>query len=211
MTTAGQMWDRRFCEEGWPTDPDPYLVELTEDQPVGRGLDLGAGPGRNSLWLAQKGWDMTLVDASKIGLDQADAAAGALRITITTVCADLFDWRPEAGRFDLVIVANIHPGQDALAAVLAGAARALRPGGHLYVVGHHVASLGHHGPPDRERLLTPERLRDALPTELTVEVLATRDRPGDHGQGDQATMAGTVADTVVVAWVTKTLCLGGQQ
>lgn len=79
--------------------------------------------------------------------------------------------------------------------------------GHLYVVGHHVASLGHHGPPDPDRLLTPERLRDALPTELTVEVLATRYRPGDHGQGHQA----TTADTVVVAWVTKPLSLGGQQ
>ncbi|MHB1536722.1 MAG: class I SAM-dependent methyltransferase, partial [Acidimicrobiales bacterium] len=109
MTSAGQMWDRRFAEEGWPSDPDPYLVELAEGQPVGRGLDLGAGPGRNSLWLAQKGWDMTLVDASKVGLDQAGGAASALGIAITTVHADIFDWSPEADRFDLVIVANIHP------------------------------------------------------------------------------------------------------
>ena len=91
MTSAGQMWDRRFSEEGWPTDPDPYLVELAEGQPVGRGLDIGAGPGRNSLWLAQSGWDMTLVDASQVGLAQASAAAGALGITITTICAVVSD------------------------------------------------------------------------------------------------------------------------
>ncbi|MCU4185127.1 methyltransferase domain-containing protein [Acidiferrimicrobium sp. IK] len=205
MTSAGQIWDHRFSEKGWPTDPDPYLVELAEGQPVGRGLDLGAGPGRNSLWLAQKGWDMTLLDASRVGLDQARDAAGALGLTITTVCADLFDWRPEEASFNLVIVANIHPDQDALVAVLAGAALALRPGGHLYVVGHHVTSLGRQGPPDPDRLLTPERLRDALPTELRIEVLAIRDRRGGHGQGANA----ATADTVVVAWAIKPEAPGG--
>lgn len=97
MKSPGQMWDRRFADMGWPTDPDSYLVELAEGLPVGRGLDLGAGPGRNSLWLAQVGWDITLVDASTVGLDQARAAAGAFGVSITTVCADLFDWRPELG------------------------------------------------------------------------------------------------------------------
>ncbi|MHB1536721.1 MAG: class I SAM-dependent methyltransferase, partial [Acidimicrobiales bacterium] len=96
---------------------------------------------------------------------------------------------------------------DALAPVLTGAARALRSGGHLYVVGHHIASLGHHGPPDPDRLLTPERLRDALPSDLRIEVLAARDRPGDHSQAEQA----TIADTVVVAWATKPLSPRGQQ
>lgn len=68
------MWDRRFAEQPCPTDPDPFLVGLAGALPTGRGLDFGAGPGRNSLWLAAKGWDMTLVDASKVGLEQAAAA-----------------------------------------------------------------------------------------------------------------------------------------
>lgn len=193
------MWDRRFTEKGWPTDPDPYLVELAGGLAAGRGLDLGAGPGRNSLWLARKGWDMTLVDASKAGLDQAAAAAGALGVSVTTVCADLFDWRPEEAGYDLVIVANLHPGLNALATLLGRAAQALRPEGHLYVVGHHVTSLGHHGPRDPDRLLTTDRLGDALPAELDVEVLGTRERPTDHEAGEQA----SPADTVVVAWAVK--------
>lgn len=198
MTSHAEMWDRRFAEQGWPSDPDPFLVELAEGLPVGRGLDLGSGPGRNSLWLAQKGWDMTLVDASTVGLNQAAAAAGALGTSVTNVCADLFDWQPEEARYDLVIVANIHPGQDALATLLARASRALRPGGHLYVVGHHVSSFGRHGPPDPDRLLTNDRLRDALPNHLSVEVLVTRERLADHRAGEEQSSA----DTVVVAWAT---------
>lgn len=199
MTSPGAMWDRRFAEQGWPTDPDPYLAEFAEPLPAGRGLDLAAGPGRNSLWLAAKGWDMTLVDASMVGLDQAAAAARALGVTVTTVHADLSAWQPDQTSFDLIIVANLHPGPDALAAVLAEVARALRPGGHLYVVGHHVANLGRHGPPDPDRLLTAERLRASLPSELIIEALDTRDRAANHGH--HATQP--ASDTVVFAWATK--------
>ncbi len=195
----GEMWDRRFAEQGWPTDPDPYLVELAGPLPPGRGLDLGSGPGRNSLWLAAGGWDMTLVDASRVGLDQATTAAGDLGVTITTVHADLSGWQPPDARFDLVIVANLHPGPEALAAVLAGAARALRPGGHLYVVGHHMDNLGRHGPPDPDRLLTAERLRAALPGTVGLELLETRNRQGDHGRAGRE----PAGDTVVLAWATR--------
>lgn len=186
------MWDRRFAESGWPTDPDPFLVALAEALPPGRGLDLGSGPGRNSLWLAAAGWEMTLVDASQVGLDQATRSAAAMGVSITTCHADLADWQPGDARFDLVIVANIHPGPDALAAVLARAAEAMRPGGHLYVVGHHVDNLGRHGPPDPERLLTDDRLRAALPATLEVEILETRERMADHGghDGDRDRPAG---------------------
>ena len=212
--SAGHMWDRRFAEEGWPAEPDPFLVELAEALPPGRGFDLGSGPGRNSLWLAAKGWDMTLVDASQVGLDQATAAAEAMGVTVETVHADLADWRPAAADADLVIVANLHPGPDALAAILSSAAQALRPGGHLYVVGHHVADLGHHGPPDPDRLLTDERLRAALPSELQVEVLETRSRRADHGRGHGhggPADAEIPQDLSVVAWATKPSPLTGTE
>lgn len=197
MTNTGEMWDRRFAEQSWPAEPDPYLVELAGPLRVGRGLDLGSGPGRNSLWLAANGWEMTLVDASAVGLDQASRSAETLGVTVSTVHADLASWEPEQACFDLVVVANLHPGPDALRGVLTNAARALRSGGHLYVVGHHVASLGRHGPPDPDRLLTPQRLQDALPPGLAVDILGTRHRAADHGP-EQASV-----DTIVLAWATK--------
>jgi SAM-dependent methyltransferase len=193
--SSEEMWDRRFAEQAWPADPDPYLVELAGSQPPGRGLDLGSGPGRNSLWLAAKGWDMTLVDVSRVGLDQALAAAGALAVTITVVRADMYGWQPEEAGIDLAIVANLHPGPDGLAVLLASAARALRPGGHLYAVGHHVSNLSRHADPGR--LLTADRLRAALPAELSVDVLDTRPRAFGDGRPDRP------GESVVLAWATK--------
>jgi SAM-dependent methyltransferase len=140
---------------------------------------------------------MTLVDVSRVGLDQALAAAGTLAATINPVHADMYDWQPEEASFDLVIVANLHPGPDALAVVLTGAAHGLRPGGHLYVVGHHVGNLPRHGPPDPDRLFTAERLRAALPADLSVEVLDTRPRVFGSGRPRRPN------ESVVLAWATK--------
>ena len=46
----------------WPIDPGPFLGTEVGDSWPGRALDLGAGEGRNSIWLAQRGWQVTAVD-----------------------------------------------------------------------------------------------------------------------------------------------------
>jgi SAM-dependent methyltransferase len=197
MIAAGEMWDRRYTDHAWPSEPDPLLVAFAGDLPCGRGIDLASGPGRNSIWLAAKGWQMTLVDASRVALDQAVERGEAAAATLSTVQADVLTWTAPPS-YDLAVVANLHPDRDSLATVLASAAEALVDGGHLFVVGHHVDSLGRHGPPDPERLLTVERLRQALPVTLAVQTLEDRIRDADHG-GD----AHAAGDRVVYAWATR--------
>jgi SAM-dependent methyltransferase len=193
------MWDRRFSEQSWPSEPDPFLVELASALPPGRGLDLGSGPGRNSLWLAAQGWVMTLLDASRVALAQADARARQIGTGIEIMHGDVFEWQPPSASYDLVIVANLHPGPEALSQVLASAADALVTGGHLFVVGHDITTLGHHGPPDPDRLLTVERLSQALPPAVLVEVLDRRRRRTTRGMTPDA----QAPDVAVYAWATK--------
>ena len=200
MTSGlGETWDRRFSEQQWPSTPDIHLVEFAGALPPGRGLDLGAGPGRNSLWLAAKGWAMTLVDISRIGLDQAARAAQNQGTPITPVQADVTAWRAQDADFDLAIVANLHLGTQTLTVVLDKAARALRQGGHLYVVGRNISSVGRHGRASPERLFTEERLLRTLPPDLKVDVLGTRDRMAT----DRTSVHQPSADRVVLAWTTK--------
>ena len=70
-----QFWDRRFTEKGWIGTPDPLLVELAGPLAPGRALDVGSGPGRNSLWLAGRGWEVTALDGSAVALRQAGELA----------------------------------------------------------------------------------------------------------------------------------------
>ncbi len=173
-------WDRRYSEEQWPSEPDPLLVKLVTPLSPGRAVDLGSGPGRNGLWLAATGWDVTCVDGSSVGLAQARSRAEAAGTRITTIEADLTEYAPAPGAFDLVVVANMHFHPPQRAHLFAAAAAALAPGGHLFVVGHHVESLGQAGPPDPERLYTEQMLASAFPT-LTIEQLA-RTGEGDTGE-----------------------------
>lgn len=150
------VWDRRYAEHPWPTDPDLRLVQLVSNLTPGRAIDLGCGTGRNALWLARMGWSVTGVDGSSVGLSKAAAAAESIPLELELVEADLGAYEPAAQSYDLVVVANMHFAPELRAAFYARAAAAVAPGGHLFVVGHHVESLGRSGPPDVARLFTEE-------------------------------------------------------
>ncbi|MHB1931273.1 MAG: class I SAM-dependent methyltransferase, partial [Acidimicrobiales bacterium] len=163
-TTPGWAWDRRYSQHPWPIEPDPALVEVAASLAAGSALDLGGGPERNAIWLARNGREVTGVDASAVGLAQADHRAAEADVTIDTIQADLLDYAPPAACFDLVVIANVHLLEPERTRLFAQASAALRVEGHLFVVGHHLDSLGRAGPPDPDRLYTEERLAGAFPT-----------------------------------------------
>jgi 2-polyprenyl-3-methyl-5-hydroxy-6-metoxy-1,4-benzoquinol methylase len=104
-------WDHRYASTDrlFPREPDAALVELVTGLQPGRALDLGAGEGRNSLWLARQDWQVTAVDLSAVALDRLAAAAVAEGLAVSTVRANIADYLAGAEPFDLVVVANIHP------------------------------------------------------------------------------------------------------
>lgn len=189
----GQIWDRRFAEQLWSSDPDAALVELVAPLVPGTALDLGCGPGRNAVWLAKKGWTVTGVDASEVGLAQACERASRAGVEIETMQADILSFEPSRG-FDLVLLANIHLREPERSRAIKIAARALEPGGHLFVIGHHLDDLGRAGPPDAERLYTEQRMRYAFScvSELLVERLERRRR-------DSSEQAPSLSDVLVWA------------
>jgi SAM-dependent methyltransferase len=197
MTSPGEFWDERFREHGWPTEPDVLLVEQAGPLEPGRALDVGSGPGRNSLWLAARGWSVTAVDASRVALDQAEARAEQAGLSLTTLLTDVRTWTPPVASYELVVLANLHFPAAELAALLQRLSDALVPGGHLFVVGHDLSNLGKHGPSDPELLLTIDRVVAALPPEVEVERVDRVDRPRD----DIATDAR--GDVAVVAWARR--------
>jgi LmbE family N-acetylglucosaminyl deacetylase/SAM-dependent methyltransferase len=181
--SVGAEWDARYRAQPrlFREDADETLVELVSSLPPGTALDLGAGEGRNSLWLAGQGWEVVAVDASEVALRRLEAAAppGA---PVHAVTADLFDYlRSAAGdrtRFDLVVVSFVHPPAPGRALLLAGAAGRVAEGGHLFVVAHHLDSLGKTGPPDPDRLYVESDLADGAPG-LEVLRLERRSGPSD--------------------------------
>jgi SAM-dependent methyltransferase len=136
------------------------------------------------------------VDFSAVAVDRGRELAADRGVPVDWRVADVTAWTPERAAYDVVLVAYLHLPAADLAAVLAGARSALRPGGRIVVVGHDRANLtgGTGGPRDPAILLTPESVVGALDG-LRIQRAETARRPVAGPDG------GTVdaLDTVVVA------------
>jgi SAM-dependent methyltransferase len=161
-----QEWDQRYArtELVWTAEPNRFAVAELQDLAPGRALDVAAGEGRNAVWLAGRGWQVTAVDFSAAGLEKGRRLAQARGVVVDWVHADVRDYQPEAASFQLVLVAYLQLREAELDGVLRRAVTGLAPGGVLLVVGHDVTNLteGTGGPPDPAVLYTPESIARSL-------------------------------------------------
>jgi SAM-dependent methyltransferase len=164
MDSAG--WDRRYggSELVWTAEPNRFLAAEAADLAPGRALDLACGEGRNAVWLAQRGWAVTGVDFSMVGLDKAQALAEQRGVSVQWRLADLLEYVPPPAAFDLVVVLYLHIAVSATRDVLRRGAAALAPGGTLLVIGHDPTNIehGYGGPQNQAILMTPDQIVDAL-------------------------------------------------
>lgn len=190
-------WDERYRETGWlwSLTPNRFVAEHLADLEPGRALDLACGEGRNALWLAARGWRVTAVDFAEAALGKGRERAAEDRLELEWVAADLTEYVPEPGGYDLALIAYLHLQRRDLETVLRRAADALAPGGTLFVVGHDATNIadGVGGPQDPSVLYTPELLTLPLPLEALRLKRAERvTRPVDGASR-------SAIDTLVVA------------
>jgi SAM-dependent methyltransferase len=97
------FWDERYRHgTGFNKEPNQLLIEMSAKQKPGLALDLAMGQGRNALYLAEQGWQVTGVDFSSEATRQAEeqAAARDLELDILQQDIDTFDFG--VGKWDLV-------------------------------------------------------------------------------------------------------------
>jgi SAM-dependent methyltransferase len=116
--------------------PNAFLVEMTQQRKPGRALDVGMGQGRNSIFLAQQGWDVTGIDPADEGIRQAKAEAArlGLKIHAETTTFEQFDFGVD--RWDLVVLMY-----EPTKAIAPKVGRSLKPGGAVVVEDRHRDTL----------------------------------------------------------------------
>lgn len=131
-------WDERYrtAERLWSEGPNVFVADRLADRKPGAGVDLGAGEGRNAIWLAERGWDMVAVDFSRVALERGRGRAPNVRF----VEADVFGWEPDR-RFDLALIAYLQVVEDRMRGLVERAVRWLEPEGELFMVGHHHSNI----------------------------------------------------------------------
>jgi len=216
-----ERWNQKYREKsaakmqaGTPrkTMPDPFLGWAFSEYiaPLfphgGRALDLAGGTGRHAIWLAQQGWQVTLIDISETGVDEARNNAGPLASHIRFVVDDLTQFKAAQIQFG-------DPSEPAFEVAMAffylertifpKIVKALRPGGLLIYKTYTLAQAKlAGGPKNPAHLLAPGELlqlarelrvlhyREVVAENATAEMVARKDI-GSPAHGEVATGTGS--------------------
>jgi len=135
---ASRYWNQYFADErpGFNTNPNNFLVEMVKGRLPGKALDVAMGQGRNGIWLAQQGWDVTGFDIAVQATTCANQQAANLGVTIRTEVNTIgaFDYGVRCWDLILVFYAGVGPSAEHIE-------RALKPGGLLLVEAFHEDAL----------------------------------------------------------------------
>lgn len=202
MTTpeVKQHWEDRYAERDriWSGRVNRWLAEIAESLSPGRALDLGCGEGGDTLWLAERGWQVVSVDISETALRRAEeeAAKRGFSDNVRLVQTNLSESFPE-GTFDFIsaqfLQSLVHLDRER---IFAAAARAVAPGGLLVVVDHGAAPpwakhIHDHVFPGVDEVFATIDLGDGEWERVRVETVE-RDAVGPDGE------AGVLIDNLIV-------------
>ena len=135
----------RHLPSAFTREPNRLLGESISSLPPGRALDVAMGEGRNAVYLASKGWDVTGLDVSDEALRQANARATAagVRIRVFREDSETFDYGRE--QWNLIVFSYAFaPIRDV--AYVRRIRDSLKPGG-VVVFEHYIRTPGMRGTP----------------------------------------------------------------
>lgn len=161
------FWNERFSSDdfAYGTAPNTFLAEHFRAFPAaGELLSLGEGEGRNAVFLAEQGFQVTAVDLSSYGLKKAQALAADRGVSITAIEADLEAFDLGQARWDGICNIFCHLPPELRIRLYARIRQALRPGGVFLTEQYAKAQLQYQsgGPKDARMLLRLEELQEAF-------------------------------------------------
>ena len=181
--TEREHWNHRYSTEGArSTEPALFLLEVADRIPSrSRILDVGGGSGRNAIWLARHGHDVTIADISETGLELAQAAATDAGVAVSTIAMDFDDDPMPAGPWEVIV--DFHFIKRYL---FADFIRGLTPGGLLVFCRATMRNLERNERPPRSFLLDEGEGWDLLDG---IELLIAREGWSAEGRHEFEALA----------------------
>ena len=106
---TARYWDKVFTAEKpvFLHQPTELLVQAVQGRRPGKAVDIGMGQGRNAVFLAQQGWDVTGFDPSEEGVRQAQAQAKKLGVALRTLVMREEDFDFGSAQWDLIVMTYV--------------------------------------------------------------------------------------------------------
>ncbi|MFM6934095.1 MAG: methyltransferase domain-containing protein [Flavobacteriales bacterium] len=158
-----EFWNERYKEEvfAYGMEANDFLQE--QSIPMGsKILCLAEGEGRNGVYLAEQGNDVTCVDYSEEGVRKMSQLAEIKGVKLTTVCADLTDYTLGENLWDVIVIIFGHFPEDLRKKVHGQIFQALKPKGKLILEAYHKSQIAYKtgGPMTETMLYSEAELRE---------------------------------------------------
>ncbi|HEY9032720.1 MAG TPA: class I SAM-dependent methyltransferase [Pseudomonadales bacterium] len=191
------MWDERYRAGHYiyGTEPNDFLRREASRLAPGRVLCLAEGEGRNAVFLAGLGHQVTAVDQSAVGLAKAQQLAAQRGVSITTLCCDLSDYDPGTAQWDAIVSIFCHLPPALRRLVHGRVVEALKPGGLLLLEAYTPAQLAFAtgGPPQAEMMMDSRSLAEEL---AGLDLVYLQELQRDVVEGSHHTGRGAVVQLV---------------
>jgi SAM-dependent methyltransferase len=120
------------AEPQFNPNPNAFLITCVRNRKPGKALDVGMGSGRNALYLAAHGWDVTGFDIAEVGVAQARSRANKLGLKLNAIVQSDADFDFGIGQWDLIVL-TYQPFRNLLAKIKPG----LKTGGIVVIENFH--------------------------------------------------------------------------
>ncbi len=179
-------WDDRYSEDGYlfGTAPNSFLAEHVKSIPKGDVLCLADGEGRNSVFLAKQGYQVTAVDMSLIGINKAKKLAKQNSVSIDFIHSDIKDYAIAENHWEGIVSIFFHIPVDLRVSLHTSVMQGLKNKGTFILEAYTPDQLKHGtgGPADAKLTMRKEPLTQELKG-LSFSHLAEIERDVQEGSG----------------------------
>jgi cyclopropane fatty-acyl-phospholipid synthase-like methyltransferase len=186
--TELDRWNERYGNDGYlfGEEPNAFLRAQAELFAPGQSvLAVADGDGRNSVFLAGLGAEVTAIDFSPIALEKSRLLAAQKGVEVKTDLRDLYEWRAAEAEYDAVVAIFIQfAPPEKRSRLYDNLKTALKPGGLLVMQGYRPKQIDYKtgGPPHAANMYTAELLREAF-GDFDISHLEEHDSLVDEGRG----------------------------
>jgi len=181
------IWDERYGRDEffYGTEPNEFLRAQAHRIPQGGTvLCLAEGEGRNAVYLAGLGFQVTGVDGSAVGIAKLRKLAAEKGVAVTAIVGDLAAFAIAPQAWDAIVSIWCHLPEPLRRQVYRACVAGLKPGGVFLLEAYHPRQLAFKtgGPPTADLMPTLDALRSEL---AGLELLEAREleRVVQEGQG----------------------------
>lgn len=187
------MWNQRFGEQefAYGKEPNDFLASINFADSSGKVMCLAEGQGRNAVYLAGLGFEVTALDLSDVGLQRAHELAEERGVSIQTVVADLSTFEIEPGSQDGIVMIFGHTPPIIRKHVHLEIISGLKSGGFLVMEGYGKDQLKYKtgGPPMEPLLYSLAELMEDFGQDFEWEIAHEIEREIIEGSYHRGTSA----------------------